>query len=1468
MASPTQTIMFTAMPRAVVLDSPTLPISVLVSPRLAGAATLSSFPDWLLWTERLKTNGLKITVSAGASTVTVPIDTAPLQPKLWAAIFDPSTRVDDYVFDDYTQRLVLSYPNRLTLTLLKSIFQIGGLQLALPTKERGDEPGNRRALRQLIDGLAVNWNEDRALRWREALRRQQRVELERLQSDVSPGALNPFRSIPTTAAPFTADEPGGDFLPNATQLPPPDSPRAQQLRRDVAVQFALYHHQPQAPSFVPPDMDKVVDFHKAITALQSYPPLLRALGLVFDLDLPSEALPFPPAGSFGTLAVSKVEPGWSWAITPTPVPPGQTAYDLLKTPDGHVVFLPAPRSGLAPPDPSGQVIGLLNLDPRDFGLAQVDIDGAMHKAIILAESFDNTAPPLHPEVFDPTATLPALRSAGLALVSDANALALLQAFDDAKAFNDALGGGKPQPRPFFAEDLVRGFRLDVWDSHTQAWHSLHRRDAVYTLKDQTFTSKDEEGSTHFAVSGGAPGSDPAQIGDFYLQEAIARWNGWSLSVPPIGKHLTRNPDPAKAVPPDDPANPDFDPENPPSTPFKMTTAFTVVNASLPTLRFGRLYRMRARAVDVAGNSLPLDGVVTDGLSTLFATPPDPRGFAYLRYEPVAAPFVVLRDPAGVSSSGSAIDRLVIRTFNDAPSKDGAAADLGGSERHILPPRIAVEMGERLGMFDDTAGKLRGDAATYALIRERDEGKVSAQAVPGQTEPMPLIGDPQAIVPYLPDLLARGAVLRDLPGARPGSTARADASTSADPVVYPAPHDANPQPTSALVVDFAAVGDWTKSKPFRIALADGAGPPGWDAAARLLTLRLPKATMFITPLSSFLAPEDLPLMGVWQWMREYFDALVRTLPIPEDIFPGSAADVFAHIVQRAQEGGHWMLTPPHLLTLVHAVQQPIGHPSFLQLDVQHIEGVLSSALQSEDMSGPTRAVALSTLTGWRTPNSLDAFLIGGLRVHAASTAKVDITAEWTDPVDDSVGPLGTIHQKTHAEEIPLTTLDEDFLTVTTGASDTRAVAFYIPTHDLICFVRAGDVLSATLNGVRIFQDAAPRHHLNDTKHHKVSYTAVATSRFQDYFTPTLDPADPASPARIFTRQSAPVAVDIPASARPAAPQVRYVVPTFGWERQTGTNLKRSVRFGGGLRVYMNRPWYSSGAGEQLGVVLYGEPSSIDREAWKSFVTQWGLDPIWDSDMLPAVPDASSFPRSVATEAGLSLEEPTPAGASGPGRVDVAGHEPHFDGQHWFCDVVVESFGDTYTPFIRLALARYQPHALDDAKLSRVVLADFAQYLPDRSLLVTADPYHPGRVRVTVSGPVPRGPVPTYPDFPPIPNAPGKPTQVVVTVQERDPAIPGDLGWREASAGTATVTTETDSTFPEEPYLALWSGTVQFDTPTPNGQFRLLIREFEFVSADWAIIHPGGEARPPFSEAPGRLIYAETVLLDAALTGVAA
>ena len=174
------------------------------------------------------------------------------------------------------------------------------------------------------------------------------------------------------------------------------------------------------------------------------------------------------------------------------------------------------------------------------------------------------------------------------------------------------------------------------------------------------------------------------------------------------------------------------------------------------------------------------------------------------------------------------------------------------------------------------------------------------------------------------------------------------------------------------------------------------------------------------------------------------------------------------------------------------------------------------------------------------------------------------------------------------------------------------------------------------------------------------------------------------------------VDVPASARPAAPQISYIVPTFGWQRETQTNLKRSVRFGGGLRLYLERPWFSSGMGELLGVTLYdyGNGSLTDREMWKSWVTQWGADPIWLAPGLPQLPDASSFPNRLADEYSLSLP------GKSPGRVGVAGFAVDFDyqSQKWYADLTVDTASLSYTPFLRLVLVRYQPFALPDAKLS--------------------------------------------------------------------------------------------------------------------------------------------------------------------------
>ena len=62
----------------------------------------------------------------------------------------------------------------------------------------------------------------------------------------------------------------------------------------------------------------------------------------------------------------------------------------------------------------------------------------------------------------------------------------------------------------------------------------------------------------------------------------------------------------------------------------------------------------------------------------------------------------------------------------------------------------------------------------------------------------------------------------------------------------------------------------------------------------------------------------------------------------------------------------------------------------------------------------------------------------------------------------------------------------------------------------------------------------------------------------------------------------------------------------------------------MRVYLDRPWYSSGDGELLGIVLYNGSFPVDREGWKPYVTQWGLDPIWDGQSSLACARKLEFP----------------------------------------------------------------------------------------------------------------------------------------------------------------------------------------------------------------------------------------------------
>src|SRR5262249_20125085 len=187
---------------------------------------------------------------------------------------------------------------------------------------------------------------------------------------------------------------------------------------------------------------------------------------------------------------------------------------------------------------------------------------------------------------------------------------------------------------------------------------------------------------------------------------------------------------------------------------------------------------------------------------------------------------------------------------------------------------------------------------------------------------------------------------------------------------------------------------------------------------------------------------------------------------------------------AAQGRHWMMTPYRDLMLVHAVQQPLRAPKF------------------------------QTLTATRPIGATHAALSVQLDAHVKSTGKIDLFATWTEPCDDL------------SNETPLHVEPK----IITG----DAHAFDVPVEYPRRPVADPD---AAINSVVAFNR---RHEFGDTRYRRVTYTALATTRFRDDL-----PAAIASQPDQITRLSQPAVLDILSSARPAAPHVLYMIPTFGW-----------------------------------------------------------------------------------------------------------------------------------------------------------------------------------------------------------------------------------------------------------------------------------------------------------------------------------
>jgi hypothetical protein len=1345
----TQSLLFVVLPNGIgAKGAPRA--SIYLTPRLAGAQTLADFPDFLDWTDLVQRKGLRFEITRASAHATVAATQKGLRPDLWREIFKPQTFVAPYRPPNFDQRLIVSYPTNVAVDYLRWAYQTAAISSA-------SEDGEDRLLGILLSDLAFR-NGDRST-------------LDHTLSELRVQMWKAQQPVVTPPAPKLQLQ----ALASAPALPskPADT-------RGMIERFALFHHLPPAPHArplptTPADFARTLDFHKALTALASYPALMRALGLVFDVTLPASLAATSPVSSgagYRTLAVTKVTAGWSWHIKPTFSLPS-TSYVRNARSFEAAPATPASAAAKGNFEPSDVADGYLALTPGLFGLVDVDLDGALLKAMSLA---DNVA-----AVSDPSTVgqvLPSLRSGGVSLLANGRAQELLRSIRDNTAFLKAETSGT-FPRPFTARDLTRGYRLDIWSSLDRTWRSLHRRNGVYAFGPDgglVLHTEDEEGFTQLGVA--QPMPDPKrkkdeiasaagvpQPGtDLYLHERVARWNGWSLSAPRPARPINRSPNPNRAADPDPT-------ENEPITPFKMKATFSAFPGSLPRLRFGARYRLRVRAVDLAGNSR----LLRDAVPRRFVAP---RGapLPFLRFEPVGPPVILLRERPG---RGGSLLNMVIRSYNSSPALDSARTE-EVDQRHIAPPKADVLMVEHHGKFDDAQGRMRGDKATYELIVARDRG---AFPKVGNT---PIDPAAQAVTPYFPDPLARGVAFTDLPNTPTDTTGR----LAGGRLRYRVLPDVEPRPGSVTLIDFSA--PWPNSQPLRLQLAGSSAAPQWNNGERALSVFLPKAAVLQVPVSCYLAPGDLELMGVWDWMRAWFET-AETVTMAE---PDAGVDVVeltnmrGLLTRLVLEGGHPMITPAQTLTLVHAVQQPLGEPAWELLPVTHdpASPVVVAALRN----------AFSPITAWRSLASHHAVLLGGLHINGASTTRLDLNAQWTEYLDDLSEPGPTTRTATaHVDTIELKTLEAGMIPADGLA--TRYVASYIPQTDTLWFAAPFDALQGVESP---FQVAAPVHNFDDTKHRRVRYQAVATSRFVEYFPQEgLD----------FTRTSAPLVVDVPSSARPAAPDILYVVPTFGWERQESTNVKTEYRQGNGLRIYLNRPWYSSGVGELAGVLLWPQaqpyPTDAQRDQYKTLFTQWGLDPIWASGPIEIVPSAGDFTLATNFAQGLTLENSTLT-------VDVAGHQVGFDPQRhlWYCDIAL-NVPSAYAPFIRIALARYQPHSIAGTELSQVVLTDYAQLAPDRSAALTVSPASPQTGRLWVGGLAPSGPTRSF---------------ITVTAERRDPTINSDLGWK--AAPSAEVRVIEGSPAPSDPQSVLWEGSIVFAAAPPPGRYRVVIREYELYETD--------------------------------------
>ena len=1048
------------------------------------------------------------------------------------------------------------------------------------------------------------------------------------------------------------------------------------------------------------------EFHDQLGALGAHPFLMRALGLVFDLEVT-----LPPGGApVTTIAVRTTWPA-KVGLTPHDEVPMRVAVDgAFKA---------------RVDQPEFRVTDWLALGGAKYAVAQLDRLNAITQVGQMADAVAAASDP------DAGIEVPALLEGGLSLVCGDLDDVLRRRLARQRQIEDGIDAwltSRPNavPPQLFAEDVTAGYRCDVADDVAPDRLSLHDRQVpdgyVFPRNTKlTVLPPPDEGwgsialstdGTEQHVTGGSgvvyhqEGSKPAPKVEardttaWRVDDQVVTWGGWSLSTPRVGASSTGAGEVVARTP-----------NGPGDGPARVGVEYAHVPGTLPKLRYGRTYKLRARCVDLAGNGPALADVPPPGGEA----PPTQFG----RLAPLVPPLPVRRASRPDPGVGDLPDVLVIRSELDQPTSDIAPTD-----RLLFPPRISQS---RLERHDLPGGGNDKTPESYQLLVARDAVSLSDQTlVDPETGELvaggALVGDEvtegplKPPVDYLADPVARRAALIGLPGGVP-----------ADP-------------------ELVSYGTWPDVEAAQLELRAGTGAPTTSAADRRVTVELPPGTVATAELASAPAPD-----------------LIDHMALAQDLDPAARA--------AARRGLNQAISPRRPISLVHAVRLPIDPPR------------------------------LRSMTGDRTEaGQTDVVLGGTLAVHRPTTEHAVLRSSWVDTVDDPAtdGPVDQVTKRIVADvQIPVDGDDPPSLDATSlELGDTRRRVVDVVAEGFCRFSRyfteridfAADPaapLALHAEGVVPASVVLTRREDGATMARGTQFRVSRDGTLTILDDAALPPGTPCrvefiprpvSRLSLEARNGQRFSVDVPASAAPAPPVVVAAVPAV---QRTVTPTETAITVshdGRVVRLLLDRPWFDSGTGELLGVVV-GDG-----------LTRWGRDPIVDGPGPSSDPTLAAFPDGVLD-----------------GDLDVAGYEVTFDPERklWMADVLVDAGEDVgYRPFVQLAVCRYQPNAVPGLNLSPTVEVAPVRLGALREVTVAQVAPGAGRASVRLSG-----------------LAAGN--QVRVITQEADTGVSDpDLRWHDVATVVLSPASATGA--------AVYTGVV--DLPTSGADRRVVIEDAEPVTVD--------------------------------------